>query len=146
MTLDEAIFYALESSSTVHAISADRAFPVHAQQDTALPYVVWQRISTTPLNTHDGPAELEDSLVQVTCYGATYTSAYDLRKAVRAIMENTPLANGARGIVQDVRESSEQVGATEVFRADVDITFMCDPNDATPSIAYTPPTNPGQPG
>jgi len=141
VTLDEAIFYALTSPG-VTAIAGDRSFPVHAQQGVTMPYIVWQRISTTPLNAHDGPAELEDSLIQFSCYAATYTAAYDLRKLLRATIEHTALMNGARGIVNDLRESPEMMGATEVFRADLDVSFMCDPNDSSPIPVYVPPAPP----
>lgn len=127
MTLDEAIFTALSSATAVTAICGDRSYPVQAQQGVALPLVVWQTISAVQVNTHDKTAELEDVLVQFSCYGATYTEAHDLRKAVRLTLEGNALGNGAVGTVQGRRESDESTDAQQRFRADIDISFMAAP-------------------
>lgn len=127
MTLDEAIFSGLSSASAVTAIAGDREYPVQAQQSVALPLVVWQTISAAQVNTHDKTAELEDVLVQFSCYGGTYTAAHDLRKAVRLTLEGNALGNGAVGTVQGRRESDESTDAQQRFRADIDISFMAAP-------------------
>lgn len=127
MTLDEAIFSALSSAAAVTTIASDREYPVQAQQSVALPLVVWQTISAAQVNTHDKLAELEDVLVQFSCYGATYTQAHDLRKAVRLTLEGNAIGNGAIGIISNRRESDESTDAQQRFRADIDINFMAAP-------------------
>lgn len=129
MSADTIIFSALSASPAVTAIAGDREFPVAAQQSTQLPYVVWQRIGTTPVASHEGPSDLESSLVQVTCYAATYSEAYDLRNAVRSVLDSNNIggASGAVGVLRDLRESSEIVDATEVFRADLDVDIWAAP-------------------
>ena len=127
MKLDEAIFTALSSATAVTTICGDRSYPVQAQQGVALPMTVWQTISAVQVNTHDKLAELEDVLVQFSCYGATYTEAHDLRKAVRLTLEGNALGNGAVGIVTGRRESDESTDAQQRLRADIDISFMAAP-------------------
>ena len=127
MTLDEAIFSELSSAPAVTAIAGDRSFPVQAQQSTQRPYIVWQTISAAQLNTHDKTAELEDVVVQFTCYADSYTAAYDLRRALRTTLEGETLGNGSTGYVTDRRESSETTDAGDVFRADLDMHFMAAP-------------------
>lgn len=127
MTLDEAIFTVLSSNAGVAAICGDRSYPVQAPQTAAAPYVVWQRISSTPVNTHDGAAELDTVLVQFSCYGLTFTQAHDLRRAVRSALESVALGNGAVGIVANVRDGFEDAPTPPLFRSDVDIEFLAAP-------------------
>lgn len=127
MTLDEAIFLALSSAPAVVAIADDREYPVEAPQDTPLPFIVWQEVSASPLNTHDGPAELDEVTVQVTAYAATFTDAHDLRRAARAALEDITLGNGSRGIVTNTRQGRETESAVPVFSAGFDIEFLAAP-------------------
>lgn len=127
MTLDEAIFTALSAHAGVTAIAGDRSYPVQAPQSAAAPFNVWQRISSTPVNTHDGAAELDNVLVQFSCYAPTFTQAHDLRRAVRAALESVTLGNGASGIVANVRDGFEDVPTPPLFRSDVDIEFLAAP-------------------
>ena len=127
MTLDEAIFTALSAHAGVTAIAGDRSYPVQAPQSAAAPMVVWQRISSTPVNTHDGAAELDNVLVQFACYAPTFTQAHDLRRAVRAALESVTLGNSASGIVANVRDGIEDAPTPPLFRSDVDIEFLAAP-------------------
>lgn len=127
MTLDEAIFTALSANAGVTAIAGDRSYPVQAPQSAALPFVVWQRIATVPINSHDGPAGLDQTTMQFACFAATFTAAHDLRNAVRAAIEDVTLGNSARGVVTSIRDTVENEPVPPVFRSDVDIDFIAAP-------------------
>ena len=127
MTLDEAIFTALSAHAGVTAIAGDRSYPVQAPQSAALPFVVWQRVSTSPINSHDGPAALDQTSVQFACFAATFTAAHDLRNAIRTALEDVTLGNSARGIVTNIRDTVENEPIPPVFRSDVDIDFIAAP-------------------
>ena len=127
MTLDEAIFTALSAHAGITAIAGDRSYPVEAPQSAVAPYVVWQRVSTVPINSHDGPAALDQTSVQFACYAETFTAAHDLRNAVRAALEDVTLGNSARGIVTNIRDTKESEPVPPLFRSDVDIDFIAAP-------------------
>lgn len=139
MTLDEAIFTALSSSSSVTAIAGDRSYPVQAQQGTDLPYDVWQTISAVQDNTHDKLAEVETVLVQFSCYGSTYTQAHDLRQALRLTLEGTVLGNGSSGTIEGRRETDESSDVQQLFRADIDVSFVSATGNTVPVVITPPP-------
>lgn len=127
MTLDEAIFTALSAHTGITAIAGDRSYPVEAPQSAVAPYVVWQRVSTVPINSHDGPAALDQTSVQFACYAETFTAANDLRNAVRSALEDVTLGNSASGIVTNIRDTKESEPVPPLFRSDVDIDFIAAP-------------------
>lgn len=124
MTLDEAIFTRLSSASAVVALCADRGFPIQVPEGTALPYFAWQRVSTTPVQTHEGASDFEAGLYQFSVFAETFTGAHDLRNAIRAALDGVTLGNGAVGTVSNIRDSMETAPTPALFRSDIDIDFQ----------------------
>lgn len=58
-----------------------------APYGTSPPYVVWQVISGQANNHLDGPANFDDTQYQIMVYAADAKSAYAIRDAVRAALE-----------------------------------------------------------
>ena len=124
MTLDEAIFTKLSAASAVVALCADRCYPLQVPEGTALPYVAWQRVSTSPIQTHDGASDFEDGAYQFSVFAETFTAAHDLRNAIRAALDGVTLGNGAVGTVSNIRDSMENAPTPPMFRSDIDIDFQ----------------------
>lgn len=126
MALAESLFAKLTASGAATAAvtgvgDAARVFPIIAPINTPAPYIVYQRISTTPATTHGEAAQTSHVLVQFSCYAETYAEAQTLRAAVVADLDNEALADGVRGVLQDERDSFEP--AVDLHRADADLTF-----------------------
>lgn len=77
----------LLSDSAITALVSTRAGPVTGGQQTALPYLVWQRISTVPVEDHGAGTTLEEITIQVSCFASTYAGAVAIRRAVRSVFE-----------------------------------------------------------
>lgn len=92
-----------------------RIFAVEAPQDTAAPFIVWQRITSPTDRTHDGD-DTEEILVQISAYAKTFTEAVAIREAIVAVMvdgdESGPVSH------RDTRDGKEQ--ERNLFRCDTD--------------------------
>lgn len=124
MTLDESIFTRLSADAGVVALCADRCYPIQVPEGTALPYVAWQRVSTSPVQAHDGPSDFEAGSYQFAVFAETFTAAHDLRNAIRVALDGVTLGNGAIGSVSNVRDSIETAPTPALFRSDIDIDFQ----------------------
>lgn len=73
--------------------------PIHpgrAPDGATLPLVVWLQVASTNNESHGEASQMDDTLLQLSCYAATYAEARDLRRAVRNALENKPLDGGER--------------------------------------------------
>ena len=75
------------ANSAITALVSTRAYPITAGEQTALPYLVWQRISTVPVVGHEASTTLEEIGIQVTCFAQTHAGACAIRRAVRSVIE-----------------------------------------------------------
>jgi hypothetical protein len=82
--MEEEIIAKLLATSGVSLLVAARVYPVSRPQGSALPAITLGRISGAPLYADDGETGLETSRVQIDCWGATYTSAKTVARAVVA--------------------------------------------------------------
>jgi hypothetical protein len=98
--------------SRIGALNSGRVFAVQAPEGTVWPVIVWQRISSASVTTHDGATDFYQVRVQATCYASTATAARALREQVVAAMETSDTT------VADKGEGYEE--AAEVYRADAD--------------------------
>lgn len=77
----------LAGTSAVTAICADRIEMLTLPQGISIPAVCLSIASTTPVNGLETWNGLDGNLVQLDCYGATYTDARALAEACRMAME-----------------------------------------------------------
>jgi hypothetical protein len=101
MSVESQIYTAVQGNGTVQGLVGDRVYPAKAAAGAALPYVTFARISTQPTATHGEASQLDRVGVQFSCWAGTYVGAHDLALAVRAALENTTLAGGAKPIFED---------------------------------------------
>lgn len=84
---------ALVGHAGVTALVGARVYPLLIPEGTPLPCVTYQRVSGTPENTLEGHSGLEEVMVQVDCWSATYGGAKALAKQVRAAMAAAPFGS-----------------------------------------------------
>lgn len=70
-------------------LCANRVYPSGARENTAVPYIVYLRVATTPQNVLDklgGDPVASRALVQIDAYDTTYASVRSIIDAVCAAM------------------------------------------------------------
>jgi len=115
MLAGKAIYYLLSNNDGLSALVGTRVFPEIAEQNTALPYVVYTIRSNEPSDTQRGPSELDTASVEVNCFAETYQTAIAISVAVRAAIDR---AKGTySGVnVQSIQYLSEVMGFDEMRR------------------------------
>jgi hypothetical protein len=82
--MEEALIaYLLAGAGVVELVEA-RVFPGSRPQRSALPSIVFARVDGAPLYADEGEVGLEDSRIQIDCWGDTYKSAKLTARAVIA--------------------------------------------------------------
>jgi hypothetical protein len=103
MTLEARIVQLLGDASLT-ALVGTRAGPVNAGEAPALPYIVWQRVSAAPVDSHTEATTLEEIRVQFTVVAAGYAEACTIRRTMRTVLEAATgpvLYEGATDIGRD---------------------------------------------
>lgn len=86
MSVASAIYDALAGHAGVQTLVGTRVYPDIAPQDAAFPRLVWQEVSTVPVNAMDGYGNLVSCRVQVTSWSRKATDARSLDAQVRLAM------------------------------------------------------------
>lgn len=81
--IEATIYATLKNDAGVTALVSSRIYPVVMPEGTALPAVVYQRISTNPVASLDGDSGLDLVRMQISSWGKSYSSAKVLAAAVR---------------------------------------------------------------
>jgi hypothetical protein len=116
MTVGKAIYYLLSNYTDLTDIVDTRIFPEVAEQDSALPFVIYSVISNEPSDTHEGPSKLDIAQVDVVMYNTDYSELVDMGVAVRAALDRvTGTYNGVG--VQSVQYTSEIIDFEDYSRA-----------------------------
>lgn len=116
MNIEERLFYYLTGNPGVAALVTDRVYPLIAPQDAALPYLVYQRISTARERSHSGPSGLAHPRFQVTAVAATYSAVRNLANAVRIALDGSALAQAV--FVENEMEAWDDSAEAYVCRID----------------------------
>ena len=87
METGKAIYKLLKDSSDVGAICADRIYPEMAQQDAALPFIVYTVTDTTPAATKNATSKLDTARVELYCVSDDYEVGMNLGIAVRGALD-----------------------------------------------------------
>jgi hypothetical protein len=122
MTLGDAIFQKLSTTSAVKALVADRIYPVTSPDKPARPYIIFNLISATPATTHSEASELSFHLVQFSCWSEVYEGAVAVRDAVIKALDNQTLSGGEIAQLDDAgRDDFDAVA--DLYRCDADFTI-----------------------
>lgn len=87
MTVGKAIYYLLTNSTDVTDIVSTRVYPEIAEQNAALPYVVYNISNNEPTDTKHDVSQLDTAQIEVNVYSESYTECIDLAVAVRAALD-----------------------------------------------------------
>jgi len=124
MNIGKAIYGILSGTTAVTDIVGTKIFPEIAEQETAVPFVVYQVQSVQPEDTHDGPSKLDEVRVEVLCYDDAYNGAADLAVAVRGALDRV------KGTYNGVNVESVQFN-------DVDFEIEYDPRRYSQVLTFT---------
>lgn len=97
MILEEALYKHLIADNTVSGIIGTRLYPEMLPEGTALPAMVYQRISRDGLIAHDGPTGLATVRMQLTLLAASYLTLRTLAEAVRVVFDGKRQTIGGSG-------------------------------------------------
>lgn len=87
MNVGQIIYGRLSAVAGVTALVSTRIYPDIAPQNATFPYVVFQKLRTSPTDTKEGTSPLDKLLVQVDCYSNNYDNAHALAAAVRTALD-----------------------------------------------------------
>ena len=73
--IESTVYSTLSGASAVSSLVGSRIYPLVRPQGDALPAIVYQRISTVPVNSLDGDSGLDEVRIQIACVAPTYAQA-----------------------------------------------------------------------
>jgi hypothetical protein len=127
--LAASIFTKLSADAAVTALigsgDACRLYPGIAPAGVAVPYVVWQEISSSPDLTLGEASASARRMVQFSCVAATYIAAVALASAIVAALDNATLAAGEVCLSCSATDGFSE--ATDQFLRIVDADFFAAP-------------------
>jgi len=124
MNAGKAVYGILSANSGVTDIVGTNIFPEIAEQETAVPFIVYQLQNVAPEDTHDGPSKLDEVQFEFLCYADSYNAAADLGVAVRAALDRVS------GTYNGVHVESVQFN-------DVDVEIEYDPRRYSQVLKFT---------
>jgi len=124
MNAGKAVYGILSANSGVTDIVGTNIFPEIAEQETAVPFIVYQLQNVAPEDTHDGPSKLDEVQFEFLCYADSYNAAADLGVAVRAALDRVS------GTYNGVHVESIQFN-------DVDVEIEYDPRRYSQVLKFT---------
>ena len=89
MQLEELIHRALTMGSP-QTDAGDRVYPIIAPEGSQLPRLTYTRVSTTPVNSLQGHAGLDQATFQIDCWARTNLGCVTLARQVREAMKGQP--------------------------------------------------------
>jgi hypothetical protein len=108
--LEEAMIAKLLATAAVTDLVSTRVYPGSVPQASAMPAIVVNRISGTPIYTDDGESGLQTARLELDCWGDTYSSAKTVARAVIAAL------SGFVGTVDDVEVQNTLLDAERDMR------------------------------
>lgn len=85
--VEAALVSKLQGDTAVAAVVAARIYPLLLTQGTALPAIVYQRLSSYGEHANDTNSTLISSRIRFDCYGKTYTDAKNLAIKVKTCLD-----------------------------------------------------------
>jgi hypothetical protein len=124
--LQKKIYDRLQAVTAVTAVISNRVYPTEGPQGGVLPYVIFDEITTTTIETHDDDLTLDRTTVQFTCYAKTSRDAATLRWLVRAALSAPAAMTGVRSTSPVSRQ--QYIEPLKCHAALLDLTFWHNPS------------------
>ena len=125
--LEAGLYTYLTAQSGVTALIGTKLYPVTAPQGTTLPYVVYSKIDTRPVQALGQAAGMATSRLQFDAYAATPLAAKNLIQALRVALDGKQGAWGSTVIGSSLWLNEidlyEQETASHRIAVDFDITY-----------------------
>ena len=126
MSLAESIFTALSAGGSATAALVGelldcRVYPGQAPAGTAMPYVVYNGVSSVPAGSHEASSNFDQVDIQFSIIGATYLAAVRLRQAIRADLSDVELGGGEKPVEFIERDGYAEGVDAHVLLLDVSI-------------------------
>jgi hypothetical protein len=86
MSAETKLIEILGASVEVTGIVGERIYPIEAEQADAAPYVVYEVVSSVPVESPSPGQEVNESVVDIACYGRDYKESKRLSVAVRSAL------------------------------------------------------------
>lgn len=80
----------LRNDEGLNSMLQQRVFAIAIPEKTPLPCITFQRLSGHPLNTLTGQPDMETVLIQIDCWGRTFTEAKTVGLALRQALATAP--------------------------------------------------------
>lgn len=121
-TLEEGIVAFLIADATIHAVVADRIYPMIIPQGATLPCLTYQRISTPRIVTHDSSGatgDLTNPRFQFDGWAVTQKVAKAIADALRTVLHGKRGAMGGVTIRAALAENEapEYIAEAELYRS-----------------------------
>jgi len=97
MTAFYADLYAMfQTFETITSLVGTRIYPGKLAEDAEFPAIVTNRITTTPIYTHDGVSDLSSKFYQLRTWALTHEAAVDLADIIEGILSGYNGGMGSR--------------------------------------------------
>jgi len=87
MLIEQAVLTELGNAAALVAIVSTRIYYVRAPQSVISPYVILSKVSASREQTHDGPAHLAYSEIQIFSFATTYTVAKEIAGIIQTTLQ-----------------------------------------------------------
>lgn len=118
MAIGESIYTELTGDADVSALVSTRVYPLIAPQNVTVPYLVYQRVSGSPVNEMAGYAGLENPRYQIDVYDDDYAGARALAVKVRTAMNAATVFTALQQSDTDLYEAE-----ASLFRVTMDFSI-----------------------
>ena len=83
----------IESSiyTAIKSLAGGRVYPIVIPDTASLPAIVYQRISSVPVNSLDGDTGLDSVRIQISAWALTYKEAKNLSDTIRTTLNASAL-------------------------------------------------------
>lgn len=115
--VEKAIYYRLANASSVTSLTSTRIYNLQLPQETTMPAIVFQRITTSrDLIAHSGALGLAEAIVQISLYAETVASVRALSEAVRVLFH---VYKGTQNSVEIIL--SRLINEVDLFESELEI-------------------------
>lgn len=81
------VYKRLTDTPAVAALVGTRIYPSTVPQQASPPFIRTGLITTSPIDTKNGPADVDSHRIQIDCVATTYTQALNIAQAVRTSLD-----------------------------------------------------------
>lgn len=112
------LYTVLAADAPLVAAVSTRVYPSHFKGDLVVPYIIWDRVASTPFTTHNEPAGNQFDLFQFAVFAKTFEEAENIALLLVSALDNVLIA--ANDIAALQTRNSTYDAVAELYRSNVD--------------------------